>query len=204
MDAVILILAAIVFAAVVVSLVLVLRSSAARRYMSESIKRFAGFIVLCFFAAQFVECFSYTNLGLFLAVEGADYLQSSGFIGIPLIIAFVILVSLINFLIGSASAKWAILAPIFVPMFMKLGFSPFLTQAAFRVADSVTNCISPLEPFMPFIIICAQRYERKAGLGTIISVMIPYAITFLFFWTLLLIGFYALNMPLGPGALVGM
>lgn len=174
------------------------------KYMSESMKGFAGFIVLCFFAAQFVECFSYTNLGLFLAVEGADYLQSSGFIGIPLIIAFVILVSLINFLIGSASAKWAILAPIFVPMFMKLGFSPFLTQAAFRVADSVTNCISPLEPFMPFIIICAQRYERKAGLGTIISVMIPYAITFLFFWTLLLIGFYALNVPLGPGALVGM
>ncbi|RRD65986.1 AbgT family transporter [Fretibacterium sp. OH1220_COT-178] len=174
------------------------------KHMSESMKGFAGFIVLCFFAAQFVEFFAYTNLGLFLAVEGADYLQSSGFIGVPLIVAFIILVSLINFLIGSASAKWAILAPIFVPMFMKLGFSPFLTQAAFRVADSVTNCISPLEPFMPFIIICAQRYDKRAGLGTVISIMIPYAIVFLISWILLLIGFYVLNLPLGPGAPVGM
>jgi aminobenzoyl-glutamate transport protein len=170
------------------------------KHMTESMKGFAGFIVLCFFAAQFVEYFSYTNLGLLLAVKGADYLQSSGFIGVPLIVAFIILAALINFLIGSASAKWAILAPIFVPMFMKLNFSPYLTQAAYRVADSVTNCVSPLEPFMPFIIICAQRYDKKAGLGTIISIMIPYAIFFMISWTLLLIGFYLLNLPLGPGA----
>ncbi|MDR1376406.1 MAG: AbgT family transporter [Synergistaceae bacterium] len=170
------------------------------KHMTESMKGFAGFIVLCFFAAQFVEYFAYTNLGLYLAVEGADYLQSSGFVGIPLIVAFIIFVCLINFLIGSASAKWALLAPIFVPMFMKLNFSPFLTQAAYRVADSVTNCVSPLEPFMPFIIICAQRYDKKAGLGTVISVMIPYAVFFLISWTLLLLAFYVFNLPLGPGA----
>jgi aminobenzoyl-glutamate transport protein len=170
------------------------------RHMTESMKGFAGFIVLCFFAAQFVEYFSYTNLGLLLAVEGADYLQTSGFTGIPLIVAFIVLVCSINFLIGSASAKWALLAPIFVPMFMKLNFSPFLTQAAYRVADSVTNCVSPLEPFMPFIIICAQRYDKKAGLGTVISIMIPYAIFFLISWTLLLLALYALSLPLGPGA----
>ncbi|GHV33382.1 aminobenzoyl-glutamate transporter [Synergistales bacterium] len=174
------------------------------KYMTESMKGFAGFIVLCFFAAQFVEYFSYTKLGLLLAVEGADYLQSSGFVGVPLILGFLILVTLINFLIGSASAKWAILAPIFVPMFMKLNFSPFMTQAAYRVADSVTNCVSPLEPFMPFIIICAQRYDKKAGLGTVISIMIPYAVFFLASWTLLLLAFYLLNLPLGPGAPVGM
>jgi aminobenzoyl-glutamate transport protein len=170
------------------------------KHMTESMKGFAGFIVLCFFAAQFVEYFSYTNLGLLLAVEGADYLQTSGFTGIPLIVAFITLVCLINFLIGSASAKWALLAPIFVPMFMKLNFSPFLTQAAYRVADSVTNCVSPLEPFMPFIIICAQRYDKKSGLGTVISIMIPYAIFFVISWTLTLLVFYVLNLPLGPGA----
>ena len=174
------------------------------KYMTKSMEGFAGFIVLCFFAAQFVEFFSYTNLGLLLAVNGADLLESSGFTGVPLIIVFILIVSFINFFIGSASAKWALLAPIFVPMFMQIGLSPFFTQAAYRIADSVTNAVSPLEPFMPFIITCGQRYDEDVGLGTIISIMLPYAIAFLASWTMLLIVWYVFNIPLGPGATIGM
>lgn len=174
------------------------------KYMTKSMEGFAGFIVLCFFAAQFVEFFSYTNLGLLLAVNGADLLESSGFTGVPLIIVFILIVSFINFFIGSASAKWALLAPIFVPMFMQIGLSPFFTQAAYRIADSVTNAVSPLEPFMPFIITCGQRYDEDVGLGTIISIMLPYAIAFLASWTMLLIIWYVFNIPLGPGATIGM
>ncbi len=175
------------------------------KYMTKSMEGFAGFIVLCFFAAQFVEFFSYTNLGLLLAVNGADLLESSGFTGgVPLIIVFILIVSFINFFIGSASAKWALLAPIFVPMFMQIGLSPFFTQAAYRIADSVTNAVSPLEPFMPFIITCGQRYDDDVGLGTVISIMLPYAIAFLVSWTMLLIVWYVFNIPLGPGATIGM
>lgn len=169
-------------------------------HMTNSMKGFAGFIVLCFFAAQFVEFFSYSNLGLLLAVKGAEFLKTSGLVGIPLAVIFILFVSCVNFLIGSSSAKWALLAPIFIPMFMQIGLSPAYTQAAYRIADSVTNSISPLEPFIPFIIICVQKYDKKAGLGTVISTMIPYAIGFLIFWTLLLIVWSLLNLPLGPGA----
>lgn len=169
-------------------------------HMVNSMKGFAGFIVLCFFAAQFVEFFSYTNIGLLLAVKGADFLEASGFVGIPLVVSFILIVCFINFFIGSSSAKWVLLAPIFVPMFMQVNLSPFLTQAAYRIADSVTNSVSPLEPFMPFIIILSQKYDKKSGLGTIISMMIPYALGFLIMWTLLLIVFYVFNIPLGPDA----
>jgi aminobenzoyl-glutamate transport protein len=174
------------------------------KHMTESMKSFAGFIVLCFFAAQFVEFFAYTNLGLLLSVKGADFLKTTGFVGAPLIIGFVILVALINFLIGSSSAKWALLAPIFVPMFMQVDLSPALTQAAYRISDSVTNSISPLEPFMPYIIVLAQRYDKRSGLGTVISAMIPLALAFLISWTGLLLIWYFANLPLGPGAGIGM
>ncbi|MGF7060069.1 AbgT family transporter [Brassicibacter mesophilus] len=174
------------------------------KYMTESMKSFAGFILLCFFAAQFVEFFAYTNLGLLLAVKGAKFLKASGIVGIPLVVAFIIFVSMINFLIGSSSAKWALLAPIFIPMFMQIGISPAATQAAYRIADSVTNSISPLEPFLPFIIICAQRFDKRSGMGTVISTMIPYALTYLIIWTILLVVWMLLDLPLGPGAMINM
>lgn len=174
------------------------------KHMTESMKSFAGFIVLCFFAAQFVEFFAYSNLGLLLSVEGANFLKASGFIGLPLIITFIFVTGGINFLIGSSSAKWALLAPIFVPMFMDVGFSPAYTQAAYRIADSVTNSISPLEPFIPFIIILAQRFDKRAGLGTVISTMVPYAIFFLISWIILLVVWVTLNLPLGPGIFFNM
>lgn len=170
------------------------------KHMSSAMTGFSGFIVLCFFAAHFVESFSYSNLGLLIAVKGADFLEQSGLIGIPLIICFIILVSFINFFIGSSSAKWAILAPIFVPMLMNVGYSPYFTQVAYRIADSVTNSISPLESFMPFIIICAQKYDKRSGLGTVVASMLPLAGGFLVSWTILLIIWFVLGLPLGPGA----
>ena len=168
---------------------------------TKAMNGFSGFIILCFFAAQFCEIFSYTNLGTWLSVKGADALVASGFTGIPLIVCFIVIASLINFLIGSASAKWALIAPIFVPMFMNpaVGFNPYYTQGAFRVADSVTNCISPLEPFMPYIISLMQKYDKNAGLGTVISVMLPIAIAFWLSWTGAFIIWTLLDLPLGPG-----
>ncbi len=174
------------------------------KHMSTSIRSFSGFIVLCFFAAQFIEYFAYTNLGLMFAVRGADLLKETGFVGTPLIIAFIGFSTIANFFIGSSSAKWAFLSPIFVPMFMEVGISPFYTQAAYRIADSVTNSISPLEPFLPFIIMIFQRYDKKAGLGTVISTMLPFAVYFIVSWVLLLILWSVLNLPLGPGAMMGM
>lgn len=174
------------------------------KQMTNSMKGFASFIVLCFFAAQFVEFFSYSNLGLLLSVKGAAFFSATGIKGIPLVVGFILFVTIINFLMGSSSAKWALLAPIFVPMFMQLGLSPEYTQAAYRIADSVTNCISPLEPFLPFIIICCQKYNKKAGLGTVVSSMAPIAGTFLVSWTILLVVWTLLRLPLGPGAYIGM
>lgn len=170
----------------------------------KSISGLAGFITMCFFASQFVEYFSYSNIGLLVSVKGAEFLETSGFVGVPLIVCFIILVAFVNLFIGVLSAKWALLSPVFVPMFMKIGYTPYFTQAAFRIADSVTNIISPLEPFMPYMIMVAQKYDKKAGLGTIISTMLPLTIGFVISWTLLLIVWYVLNLPLGPGAMVFM
>lgn len=170
------------------------------KYMTSGVKQFGGFIVLCFFAAQFVESFSYSKLGKLVAVNGSRFLTKSHLTGLPLIICFLVVVTFINFLIGSASAKWALLAPIFVPMFMKLGYTPYFTQAVYRIGDAVTNCISPLEPFMPFAIIIAQKYKKNAGLGTVIKSTLPVAIGFWVSWVLLLIIFYLFKLPFGPGA----
>lgn len=165
--------------------------------MTNSIKNISGFIVICFFASQFIEIFSYTNLGVFISVLGSEWLLHLGIVGVPIIIIFIIFTTFINILIGSSSAKWALLAPIFIPMFMNIGISPIVTQAAYRIADSVSNCISPLEPFMPFIIIICKKYDDKIGMGTIITWMFPIAISFIISWTLLLLIWYQFNIPLG-------
>lgn len=170
------------------------------KHMATSMKGFASFIVLCFAAGQFVAYFKWTNLSILMAVKGGAFLQATHFTGLPLLICFVLVVSFINFFIGSSSAKWAILAPIFVPMFMQVGFSPALTQVAYRIADSVTNSISPLEPFLPFIIAAMQRYSKDTGIGTVIATMLPFAGAFLVTWTVLLVVWYLTGLPLGPGA----
>ena len=168
--------------------------------MVQSFKTLAAFMVLVFFAAQFVAYFKWSNLGLIIAIEGAHFLQKINIGTVPLLILFVLLSGFINMFMGSASAKWAILGPVFIPMFMIMGFSPELSQAVFRVGDSVTNIISPMMSFFALIIVYFEKYDKKAGIGTLISTMLPYSVFFFIFWTALLIGWVLLGIPLGPAA----
>ncbi len=168
--------------------------------MSQQMSSLGGYIVLVFFAAQFVAFFNWTNLGLILAVNGAEALKASGLGTLPLLLMFILLTAVVNLGMGSASAKWALMAPVFVPMFMLLGISPEATQAAYRVGDSTTNIISPMMTYFVLIIAFMQRYEPKAGMGTIISTMLPYSIVFLIGWSVLFLAWYALGIPIGPGA----
>ncbi|MEX0980080.1 MAG: AbgT family transporter [Gemmatimonadota bacterium] len=178
-----------------------IRSDAdAARMTAETMSSMGAYIVLAFVAAHLVAFFSWSNLGLIVSVAGADGLQAIGFVGIPLIVAFVVVSSLMNLLIGSASAKWAIMGPIFVPMLMQLGYSPELTQAAYRIGDSVTNVLTPLLPYFPLVIIFARKYDRKVGIGTILSAMLPYSVVFFIAGVLTLIVWMLLGLPLGPGA----
>ncbi|HOI29397.1 MAG TPA: AbgT family transporter [Melioribacteraceae bacterium] len=168
------------------------------KHIIKSMGTMATYIVLVFFAAQFVYFFRYSNLGLIFAIEGAEFLKNIGLTGIPLIVMFVLLAAFINMFMGSASAKWAIMAPVFIPMFMLLGYHPALTQAAFRIGDSVTNLITPMMSYFALIVAFAQKYDEKYGIGTIISTMIPYTILFTIFWTLLLVVWMWLGLPTGP------
>ena len=170
--------------------------------MSKSMSTMGGYIVLVFFASQFVQYFNYTNIGIVIAVNGANLLKNIGFTGIPLIILFIILTAFINLFMGSASAKWAIMAPIFIPMLMNLGSSPALVQMAYRIGDSTTNIISPLMSYFALIVAFAEKYDKKSGVGTLITTMVPYSIAFLIGWTILLIIWVMCNIPLGPGVSV--
>jgi aminobenzoyl-glutamate transport protein len=168
--------------------------------MNNSFKSLVSFLVLVFFAAQFVAWFKWSNLGLILAIKGAAILQTLDLGLIPLVILFVIFSGFINLFMGSASAKWAIMGPVFIPMFMILGYSPELSQAVFRIGDSVTNVISPMMSFFALIIVYYQKYDQKSGLGTLIGTMLPYSVVFFIAWTLLMIVWILLGLPLGPEA----
>lgn len=168
--------------------------------MGKSMETMGTYIVLVFFAAQFVAYFRWTNLGLIFAIEGASVLQASGLGSIPLMLGFVILTAAINLVMGSASAKWTIMAPVFVPMFMLLGYSPELTQVVYRIGDSVTNIISPMMSYFALIVAFVQQYDKKAGIGTIIALMLPYTLVFSIIWILLLIAWMLLGWPVGPDA----
>lgn len=172
----------------------------AAKHITRSMSTMGGYIVLVFFAAQFVYFFDYSNLGIIFAIKGAQGLQNIGLTGIPLIIAFVLLSAFINMFMGSASAKWAIMAPVFIPMLMLIDppYHPGLTQAAFRIGDSVTNLITPMMSYFALIVTFAQKYDEKYGIGTIISTMIPYTVLLSIFWTGLLILWMLLGLPLGP------
>ncbi len=168
--------------------------------MGDAMKTMALYLVLVFFAAQFVSFFKWSHLGEIIAIKGANFLSSTGLGTIPLMILFLLLAASINMLMGSASAKWALIAPIFIPMFMFLGYSPELTQVVYRIGDSVTNIISPMMSFFALIIAFMQKYDSKAGIGTVIATMIPYSIVFFIIWTILLVTWILLGLPLGPGA----
>lgn len=166
--------------------------------MGKSMATLGSYLVLVFFAAQFVAFFNWTQLGLIFAVEGAQLLKSIDLPAIPLLIGFVLLTAAANLFMGSASAKWALMAPVFVPMFMLLGYSPEITQTAYRVGDSVTNIISPMMSYFALIIAFLQRYEPKAGIGTVVSVMLPYSMAFLLGWSVMFAIWLALGIPVGP------
>lgn len=163
-----------------------------------------GYLVLVFFCAQFVAFFNWSNLGLVFAVHGADFLRAAGLPSIPLFLSFILLTAAVNLAMGSASAKWALMAPIFVPMFMLLGYPPETTVTAYRVGDSVTNIISPMMSYFALIIAFIQRYEPRAGMGTVIALMIPYSIAFLIGWSILFVAWLALGLPFGPGSPVSL
>jgi aminobenzoyl-glutamate transport protein len=168
--------------------------------MSKSMQTLGLYIVLVFFAAQFVAYFKWSNIGLIFAINGAEVLKASGLGSIPLMIAFVFISALVNLAMGSASAKWAIMAPVFVPMFMLLGYSPELVQGTYRVGDSITNVISPLMSYFPLVVAFLKRYDDKAGIGTVVATMLPYSVAFFIVWTLLLIVWFLMGFPMGPGS----
>ncbi|WP_174732615.1 AbgT family transporter [Mesobacillus harenae] len=167
--------------------------------LSDTMATMGSYIVLAFVAAQFVAYFSESRLGIVLAVNGAEFLEATGFKGIPLILTFILVAGVINLFIGSASAKWAIMAPVFVPMMMNIGYTPEFTQLIYRIADSTTNIISPLMPYFAIVIAFAQKYDKKVGIGTLISTMLPYSIAFTILWVIMLIIWMLTGIDIGPG-----
>lgn len=168
--------------------------------LGNNMEAMGGYIALSFAAAQFISYFNYTKLGTILALSGADFLGNIGAGGPVLMVLFIILAAVINLFMGSASAKWTILAPVFVPMFMLLGYSPELVQVAYRIGDSCTNLITPLMAYFAMVVVFAKKYDEDSGIGTLVSTMLPYCICFLIGWSLLLIVWMAAGLPLGPGA----
>lgn len=171
--------------------------------LSKGLAGSLSFIVTAFAAAQFVAWFNKTNLATVIAVKGADILQSMHFTGIALVIALILLSAFVDLFVISGSAKWLVLAPIFVPMFGLLGYEPALTQAAYRIGESSVNAVTPLNYYVPVMLGIMARYlkeDEKAGMGTLMATQIPYALAFLVSWTAWLIVFMMFNLPLGPGA----
>ena len=167
------------------------------KMISDSLATMSSFILIVFFAAQLLAFLKWSNLGVIVAVKGANLLQGQH--GIVLIIGILILSGLVNMVIGSASAKWGILAPIFVPMMLLIGFHPAFTQMIYRVGDSITNPITPMMPYMPLLLTYAQKYDKNMKLGSLLSSLMPYTIVLSIVWTLFLIIWYLLGIPVGPG-----
>ncbi|WP_286232971.1 AbgT family transporter [Thalassotalea sediminis] len=165
--------------------------------MTKSMNGMAYYIVMAFFCALFISAFGKSNLGALLAIEGAEVLKALALPSSITIIGIIILTGFVNLFVGSSSAKWALLGPIFVPMLMQLGISPDLTQAAYRVGDSSSNIITPLMPYFPLVVVYCQKYVKDTGIGTLIALMIPYSIVFLIGWTLFLLAYWGLGFPLG-------
>ena len=169
--------------------------------MSKGMSSMGMYIVLVFFAAQFVAFFKWTNLGTVMAVKGAVLLQTIGLDGPAVFVFFIMICGLVNLTLGSASAQWAVTAPIFVPMLMLIGYAPETIQAAYRIGDSVTNVITPMMSYFGLILAVAAKYQKNLGIGTLIATMLPYSMIFFVGWTLLFyLWVFVLGMPVGPGA----
>lgn len=167
------------------------------KMLADSMSSMGSFIVIVFFAAQLLAFLEWSNLGIIVAVKGAALLQGQN--GIVLIIGIILLSSIINLLIGSASAKWGILAPIFIPMLVLVGFHPAFTQMLYRIGDSITNPITPMMPYLPLLLSYAQKYDPKMKLGSLLSSLMPYSIVLGIVWPLFMIVWFLLGWPLGPG-----
>ncbi len=165
--------------------------------MSKAMSTMGYYIVLAFFVSLFIYAFGQSNLGALFALKGAAALQALGFPAQVTIVGIIILTTMVNLFIGSASAKWALLAPVFVPMLMQLGMSPELTQAAYRIGDSSTNIITPLMPYFPLVVVYCQRYAKTTGIGTLVSMMLPFSLFFAISWTVFLLIYWMLGLPLG-------
>jgi aminobenzoyl-glutamate transport protein len=168
--------------------------------MAKSMSTMGYYLVIMFFIAQFIAAFSSSNLGVLLALKGAQLLQAVAMPAAITVIGMIVLTAFLNLFIGSASAKWALIAPIFVPMLMQLGISPDLTQTAYRVGDSSTNIITPLMPYFPLVVVYCQRYVKNTGIGTLTAMMLPYSVVFLLAWTVFLLLYWFIGLPLGLGA----
>ncbi len=168
--------------------------------MTKAMHLMAYYLVIMFFIAQFVYAFGQSNLGVLLALQGAAGLKALAMPAAVTLVGIVFLTAFINLFIGSATGKWGLLAPIFIPMLMTLGISPDLTQAAYRVGDSSTNIITPLMPYFPLVVVYCQRYVTTTGIGTLTAMMLPYSVTFLICWTAFLVVYFLLGFPLGIGA----
>ena len=165
--------------------------------MTKAMEGMAYYVVMAFFCALFIDAFGKSNIGALLALKGAALLKTLALPGQVTIIGIIFLTAFVNLFVGSASAKWALIAPIFVPMLMQVGISAELTQAAYRVGDSSSNIITPLMPYFPLVVVYCQRYVKKTGIGTLTSMMLPYSITFILVWTVFLVLYWLLGLPLG-------
>jgi len=169
--------------------------------MAAAMSTLGLYIVLVFFAAQFVAFFGWTNLGAVTAVTGATFLQSIGLTGPMVFVFFILICAFINLMLGSASAQWAVTAPIFVPMLMLLGYAPEVIQAAYRIGDSSTNIITPMMSYFGLIMAFAAKYNPKAGIGTLISMMLPYSAAFIVLWSIFFfVWVFLLGLPVGPAS----
>jgi len=176
-------------------------SKDAAKTLVDSMAAMAPIIVLAFFAGQFVAYFAECNLGAMLAFTGGEWLFEQQLPGLLLVVAFIVVTMVFNLFVGSMSAKYALFAPIFVPMFMLIGIRPELTMVAYRIGDSATNIITPLNAYLVIVLVFMQRYAPKAGMGTLVATMLPYTITFAIAWAIFLVGWESFGLPLGPGDL---
>ncbi|MWA15917.1 AbgT family transporter [Streptomyces sp. BA2] len=176
------------------------RADDAPRMMAESITGMSGYIVLILVISQVIGVFDWSNVGTLLAVNGANLLESAGLTGFTGLVLFVLLVCVLNLFVTSGSALWSLVAPVFVPAFMLLGMEPAVTQAAFRIGDSATQMITPLNPYVFLMLTILRRYEPGAQLGTVLSRLSVFVVPFLIAWLAVLGLFYGLGLPLGPGA----
>lgn len=178
------------------------KANDAMKQMEHGMKELSGYIVLMLVVSQFINLFAWSNLDSILSIYGAKALEATGFTGPLMIAMFVIFVAILNIFIGSGSAKWAILAPVFIPMLYQVGYSPAFVQLIYRIGDSITNVVSPLYVYFPLLLGWIHKYNKNIGIGTVISMLVPYAVILMIAWLILLFIWFYFNLPIGVGEVI--